>query len=271
MTVACQRWLFRSSRYRPAGEVIDPTRYGVDLIDERPAKEFVERHHYSGSFPAARCRVGLFRGRELVGVAVFSEPPSSKVMPKWLPHLGHRSQGVELGRFVLLDDVPGNGETWFLARAFREVRTALPDVRALVSFSDPMPRHTDEGRTVMPGHVGTIYQAHGGRHIGRTNPRTLYLDRTGRIVSPRAMSKLRTGDRGAAYAYRQLLAMGAPARRPLESGRDYLRRALAEGPFRKVRHPGNYAYVWAIGDRRERKAFDAVARDALPYPKEIAT
>ena len=29
---------------------------------------------------------------------------------------------VELGRFVLLDSVAGNGETWFLARSFDILR-----------------------------------------------------------------------------------------------------------------------------------------------------
>ena len=29
---------------------------------------------------------------------------------------------VELGRFVLLDSVAGNGETWFLARSFEILR-----------------------------------------------------------------------------------------------------------------------------------------------------
>jgi hypothetical protein len=33
--------------------------------------------------------------------------------------------GVELGRFVLLDEEPANAETWFLARAFKVLRAAL--------------------------------------------------------------------------------------------------------------------------------------------------
>ena len=36
----------------------------------RLAREFVERHHYSRSYPAARRRFGLYRGGELEGVGV---------------------------------------------------------------------------------------------------------------------------------------------------------------------------------------------------------
>jgi len=267
MTIPCQRWTERRARYRPAGERIQPAEYDVDVLDEGPARRFVEAHHYSGSYPAARCRVGLFRRAQLVGVAVFSVPAGPAVVGKWLPHVGGALAGVELGRLVLLDDVPGNGESWFLARAFRELRRELPDVRGVVSFSDPYPRRTQAGAEVMPGHVGVVYQALNGRHIGRTNRATLYLDRAGRVVSPRALSKLRTDDQGAAYAYRALLEAGAPARRPLEGGPEYVRRALTEGPFRRVRHPGCLAYSWPVGGRDVANSHRA-SLPALPYPRK---
>ena len=111
MSATCQRWRHRRDSYRPAGEPIDPSRYGVEPIaDDTTARAFIVAHHYSGSLPAARCRVGLYRTRpfarpELVGVAVFSQPASEAVLPKWLG----TSAGVELGRLVLLDDVPASG------------------------------------------------------------------------------------------------------------------------------------------------------------------
>jgi len=75
-TTQTQRWNNGRDYWRPVGEVFDPARYGVEVISEdRIAKAFVERHHYSGSYPAARVRVGLFEttgytAPELVGVAV---------------------------------------------------------------------------------------------------------------------------------------------------------------------------------------------------------
>ena len=57
MTTPCQRWRDRRGSYRPAGEPIDPSRYEVvALDDDARARAFVERHHYSGSLPAAVVR-----------------------------------------------------------------------------------------------------------------------------------------------------------------------------------------------------------------------
>lgn len=255
----CQRWRARRDRYRPGGERIDPSRYGVEVLpDDRRPRAFVVEHHYSGSYVAARFRVGLFRMRELVGVAVFSVPQQPKALPRWTG----TPAGVELGRFVLLDDVPGNGETWFLARAFRALRAELPDVRAVLSYSDPMPRETLDGRLVTPGHVGTIYQAHNGRHVGRGRGDPMYLDPDGRTVGRRGLSKLRNGERGADAVYRRLVAAGAPERRHLEDPAAYVDRALREGPFRRVQHPGNLAYAWALDRAAERDL-----PDARPYPR----
>ena len=115
-----QRWRARRVSYRPAGEVIDPCAYEVAAIgDDATARAFVVAHHYSGSYPAARERVGLYRAGELVGVAVFSRPGQARVLDA-LPC--DAAASVELGRFVLLDSVPGNGESWFLARAIDLLR-----------------------------------------------------------------------------------------------------------------------------------------------------
>lgn len=262
-----QRWRERRDSYRPAGEPIDPLRYGVEvLVDDVRPRAYVERHHYSASYPAARCRVGLFRTdghhqHDLVGVAVFSVPAQAAAIPHWTG----TSAGVELGRFVLADDVPANGETWFLSRAFGALESELPEVRAILSYSDPMPRRRADGTLVTPGHVGTIYQAHNGRHLGRARAEVLHLDRDGRTVSRRSLSKLRNGERGAEGAYRRLLDAGAPARNPGEDIAAYVDRALRDGPFTKVRHPGNLVYVWAVGEAR-RTTLRGFA-PGQPYPR----
>lgn len=269
----CQRWRRGQASYRPAGEVIDPSRYGAEPIEEAAAKRFVVENHYSGSYPAARLRVGLFEARrferpQLVGVAVFSVPMNNRAGPRYTGL--EARQVVELGRFCLLDEVGANGETWFLARAGRILRQALPDVRAALAYSDPVARTSACGRRqVMPGHVGTIYQASNSRYLGRSSGRRLILAPDGQVISERALSKLRNEERGAAYAYRQLLLAGAPPRERYESGRDYVARALEEGPFRRVRHPGNHIYAFAIGSRRERALGEAGFVPALAYPKEI--
>lgn len=246
----CQRWREGRERYRPAGEPFDPARYGVEPIGFAPARHFVVDHHYSGSMPAARLQLGLmhkasaWQAEALAGVVVFSVPVQERAVPAWLglpPRLG-----IEIGRLVLLDNVASNGESWFLGRAFRLLRRLLPEVRGVLSYCDPLERRDAEGRIVKRGHIGTVYRAFNGRFAGRSAARTLLLARDGRSVNERTLSKIRLGEQGAGYAVRQLQALGAPAPRPGEDGPAYVSRALAEGGFRKARHPGNLTFTWLL-------------------------
>lgn len=263
---SAQRWRDRQSTMRPTAEPFDPSRYGVEPIsDDRTARAFVERHHYSGSLPAARLRLGLYASRpffapELVGVCVFSVPMTQTVIPHYAPTLAP-SEGIELGRLVLLDEVPANAESWFVARCFRALRLELPEVRLVLSYSDPVRRVAMDGTVVLPGHVGVVYQALNARYVGRARSRWMHVADDGRVVSPRAVSKIRNGEKGADYAYRQLRSMGAPAMAPGEDPGAYTVRAL-QG-FRRCFHSGNHSYLWAF-DRR------IGLPDALAYPKAAA-
>lgn len=258
MTGGCQRWRARRESYRPAGEVFEPSRASVNLIDEGAARRFVTEHHYSCSYPAARLRAGLFvkpafGDEQLVGVAVFSVPMSQGVIPHHFLGLDpHR--GVELGRLVLLDSVAANAESWFVARAFRAARAVL-QVDGVLSYSDPVERVSEAGVVVKPGHIGTVYQALNAVYLGRARGGTMILSRDGRIVSRRALSKLRNEESGAGYAYEQLRRLGAPERQPFEDPKAYAERALHQGGFRKVKHPGNHTYAWWLGEQRKRPAW----------------
>src|SRR5690606_27362337 len=102
ITTSCQRWTARRCSPRPAGEPIDPRRYEVaPMATDTEAKRFVVEHHCSGSYPAARRRFGLYRGPELVGVAVFSQPWGHVLAAAGVPF--DATETLELSRFVLLD------------------------------------------------------------------------------------------------------------------------------------------------------------------------
>lgn len=257
ITAVAQRWRERATTYRPAGEVIQTTAYEVaELESDLLVRAFVEAHHYSGSYPAARFRFGLYRRGSLEGVAVFSVPCNDKALAIFP---GAPIESVELGRFVLLDSVPGNGETWFLARCFEVLRAK--GLVGVLSFSDPVPRATAAGERIFRGHVGGIYQAHNATYLGRATARTLRLLPDGRVFSARATQKIRSGERGWRYAVAELQAAGA---RELVAGEDrgaWLREQL---PLvtRTIRHPGNHRYAWTL-HRRHRLHLGA----GLPYPK----
>jgi hypothetical protein len=255
VTAVVQRWRERRDSYRPAGEPIRSADYEVaEILRDGPAKAFVELHHYSGSYPAARFRFGLYHRGELVGVAVFSHPCSDRVLTTVFP--GSASDAAELGRFVLRDEVPANGETWFLARCFDLLRGRIIGV---LSFADPFARQNRAGEQVFPGHIGTIYQAGNGVYLGQAVRRTIRLLPDGRVFSARAAQKIRAGDRGWRYSAEILVNAGAPP--PTSDGAAWLRRWLPE-VTRTVRHPGNHRYAWAL-ERGVRKHLPAT----LPYPK----
>lgn len=242
----CQRFTRGRVRFRPAGEVINTAAYDVASIpDDTTAKAFTLAHHYERSFPAARFRFGLYRAGELVGVAVFGQPWKHVAAKAGLPF--PIAEVLELSRFVLLDAVPANGESWFLGRTFDLLRS---EASGLLSFSDPHPRQNAAGEVVFRGHVGTIYQATNGVYTGRGNRRTVRLLPDGSVFSDRAMTKIRKRERGWEYSVEQLVRQGAE--RP---GSSDLRGWLAEWRAkltRPARHPGNHRYVWAL-DRRQRR------------------
>lgn len=262
-----KRWQARRETWAAPADLFRPEGFAVDLIREREARALIAAHHYSASFPASRLSVGLLHKRgpcastELAGVAVFSVPMSAAVIPA---HCSvPTAAGVELGRFVCLPMVAYNGESWFLRRALAALRSLHPEIRAVLSFADPLERETIEGQLCKPAHFGTIYQASNAAFVGRSRPQWLWVDRAGRTVSARALSKIRAQDRGHAYASAQLIAAGADPRQPGEAPAAWLARILAPPLFRRVRHPGNFAYVFGL----DRAALEIARSRALPYPR----
>jgi hypothetical protein len=268
------RWRKGRSTYRPAHEPIDAGKFYVERVDERAAREFVITHHYSKSFPAAIACYGLFERlaphhAQLSGVAVFSV----SMQPRAADAYGARGEPFcELGRFVLLDEVAGNGETWFMARALRQLgvdkQTASrsPKYTVCLAYSDPVPRTNIRGDVTHAGHVGHIYGAANAAYLGRSSPRSLWLTPDGTTLSPRAISKLRNDESGARYAYDMLISAGAPKIDPMESGSDYVDRALREGPFRRFRHRGNHAFIIPCGTHSDRKRVREMVDKNLPRP-----
>jgi hypothetical protein len=249
------RWRERRSVFRCPPEVFRPHGYDVAPIPDPIAKAFVEKHHYSARYVAARFRFGLFHHGDLCGVAVFSHPCNDRVLTNVFG--GCPTDSVELGRFVLLDEVPFNGETWTLARCLKFLRQQ--GIKGVISFSDPVPRTTADGRLIFAGHVGTIYAAGNAAYLGRGKARTLRLLPDGTVFSDRAIQKIRSREQGWEYASNQLVSVGAEHFPADEDPRQWVARWLPR-LTRPLKHPGTHRYAWALtGGRLE---------STHPYPKK---
>jgi hypothetical protein len=268
----CQRTTLRTPAWRHTSDGgFNARRYRLIGVPEREARHFVERHHYSHSWPAARMSFGLFEARHLVGVAVLGVPMHPRVLTKPFPTLAPNA-AAELSRFVLLDEVPANAESFVLGRLFR--LAAAHGLRGLVAFSDPQPRII-AGTPLLPGHIGHIYRVTAGRYLGRGTKRTIIVLPDATVLTARAQSKVVRGERGAAGVRARLCALGAQpladvaaehARRGVDvTPAMWLELALDRIGARRVRHHGCHRFVWPVGDRGWRRRCP-IGMDELPYP-----
>ena len=258
LTTRSQRWRERRSTYVENLTTIDPRAYAVDVIAPARARKFVAAHHYLATYPAAQLAVGLFGpGGDtsgLAGVAVFAVPTTGAVVTR---HTGldNPGQGCVLARFVLTDDVAGNGETFFLARALRHLRREKPAIEAVVSYADPA-----------AGHVGQVYAALSGAYRGQMPQRTAYRVR-GIALSGRTLSKIRLDEPGAGGAIDQVVQLGIEPPRASETPPTWLARLSRERQVVRATHPGLHAYCFALTRRARRAGRDLAHK---PYPKIIA-
>lgn len=262
----CQRWHLKCARFVVPSVRFEPRHHEVSEIpDDTTPRRFIKAHHYSGSYPNAWRRFGLYTRGELVGCAVFSVPQNMAVLNPF-----PRNASTELGRFVLLDAVPFDAETWFLRHCADTLRRE--GVAGFVMFSDPQQRTDAAGKVVFRGHLGTIYQAFSAPLIGRTKAETEYLLPDGRSYARRALSKIRAraeGDRGEKsrgwrYAVEQLVAAGAPA-----PGHDLGAWLDREFPkiAREVHNPGKLKYAFALHPKALLPRLRTSLPASLPYPR----
>ena len=271
-----QRWFDGRSSFRLSREAIDPRQFGVEMVDYATAKAFVCRHHYSGTFSPSIASFGLFRkdsasSARLAGVATFAPASNINSVARWTGL--EFAAGAELARFVLLDEVAGNGESWFLTRALEGFKRYRPGARVVLSYSDPVPRTRLDGSVVFPGHYGCIYASVNALYLGRASAKTQYLAPDGRVLANRILSKLRNGEIGRAYAERSLADISGLPRLGDETAAAYVERAL--GVMRAQHHPGNHLYLFPLAaDRREKRLILGLPRvrahslGVAAYPKQ---
>src|SRR6267378_5053291 len=131
-----------------------------DLFFERCSLKdvaaFVDTHHYSKTHhKVVPYAFRLIANGVLAGVCLFGMVAGNpKAVQVLRGHENHKDY-LELQRLVLLDEVPKNSESRFIAWCLRWLRKNT-NVKAIVSFADP--RH---------GHKGIVYRASNWIFIGK--------------------------------------------------------------------------------------------------------
>lgn len=123
--------------------------------ESRAASKWIAAHHYLQSCPPGFIAVLEFvQGAELVGAMLLGRPSAKEYNPDKI---------LQLHRVFFIDEMPKNTESAGLAMMRKWVRTWLPSIRLLLSYSDPT-----------EGHEGTIYQADGWCPLGMTSEKWGY-------------------------------------------------------------------------------------------------
>ena len=137
--------------------------YTIKLITHSEAKPILQAYHYlatvSRGFKSG-WNWGLFRGDQLLGVAIFTGLPVPEIAQGAFGLDRHDQEGLwELSRLCLHPSVQGtehNLAGWFLSRALKALRKATP-TRAVLSYADG------------DHHNGVVYAATGWNYYGLTD------------------------------------------------------------------------------------------------------
>lgn len=136
----------------------DTSKLSVRKISKSVAKDIIVKNHYSHLWTKVSHAIGLFTSdveehqffncsEKLIGVACYGDP-IGRLSGQSITPLLDRTQVLELVRLFVFDDYGSNIESWFLGQTFQWLRENQPQIKGLISYSDPK-----------EGHAGTIYQA----------------------------------------------------------------------------------------------------------------
>lgn len=128
---------------KPAGPLFDSEwrrESSVLAIPKRLAEGLIKFHYLSRWPKLTQITFGLKR-RKLIGVITYSLPVN-----ELKSRFGENTW--ELSRLVLWDEIPKNGESFFIGASIRYIKRWYPSVKTLIAFADPK-----------EGHSGIVYKA----------------------------------------------------------------------------------------------------------------
>ena len=153
---------------------IRPRDLTVMPIDSKTARLLCEKYHYLRTYPGgALLNFGVFAGHALIGVGVLGV---GSYNVHRLFKGAERGQVITLARFWLNDRCGRNSESRTVALILRQLRKHQSQIKAVVSYSDPM-----------AGHDGCIYRAAGFLYLGKSSATPLYRFPDGTVHRSRTL------------------------------------------------------------------------------------
>jgi hypothetical protein len=137
----------------------DISKLSIRPINKSVAKDIIINNHYSGLWTKVSYAIGLFTTEteehsffsgvsdKLIGVICYGDP-IGRLTGQSISELLDRTEVLELVRLFVFDGYGSNIESWFISKSFEWLRKNAPNIKALISYSDPK-----------EGHAGIIYQA----------------------------------------------------------------------------------------------------------------
>jgi hypothetical protein len=132
---------------------VDTSRVTVREISKNVARDFIERHHYTGKFSSTRYALGVFYvedsehmffggdNEKLIGCMTYGHPVSNRTVGSITDGL-ELDEVLELTRLCALDGYGKNLESYVIAQSFDWLKKHAPEVKVLVSYADPEQAHT---------------------------------------------------------------------------------------------------------------------------------
>ena len=141
--------------------------------ESRALREWIKERHYLKSAPPSYVlALEITLAGKLIGGMLWGRPAARALNPDRI---------LCLDRLYLIDETPANAESQSLALARKLIRTWLPGICLLVSYSDPE-----------AGHVGAIYAADGWAPFGLTRNGTAgWANRPNRTATGKPSRKQR--------------------------------------------------------------------------------
>jgi GR25 family glycosyltransferase involved in LPS biosynthesis len=148
-------------------------------INKKDANDFISKHHYRKIMPKLnKVFYGGFVEDRLVAVITFgwgTQPLNT--IKKIFPSLTTKDY-FEIGRLCLLDELPRNSESEFMAKVFKILKVDYPELKVVFSWSDGI-----------MGKPGFVYQASNFLYAGKIKT-DVYITKEGYLIHPRSAKKL---------------------------------------------------------------------------------